>query len=198
MEANTPEIFVLAGPNGAGKSTVAGHLLPEELDVEHFINADLIAKGLSPHAPEASAFLAGRTMLHRIHELREQRQTFAFETTLASKTFARFLRESQRRGYVIHIIYVVLRNAELAINRVCQRVSRGGHHIPEEIVRRRFRRSIQNFFQLYSPLAEGWAVWDNSERMPTLVARGSASEPRTITGHELWEQLSKQGMSDER
>lgn len=192
-----PEIFVLAGPNGAGKTTVAEHLLPDELEVAYFVNADFIAKALSPHASEASAFGAGRTMLRRIRELRDHRQTFGFETTLASRTFAPFLREAQQLGYIVHVIYVSLRSADLAVSRVRLRVLRGGHDIPEATIRRRYTRSLVNFFQLYVPLAEGWTVWDNSGRTPALVARGSASEITTVADRERWEQLSKQGMGDE-
>lgn len=190
MAGKQPEVFVLAGPNGAGKSTVAAVLLPSALSVSHFVNADLIAQALAPHSPKSSAFDAGRAMLRRIRELRGLRETFGFETTLASKTFAPFLRDAQSLGYVVHIVYVSLRSADLAVNRVRLRVSKGGHDIPEATVRRRFRRSLVNLFQLYRPLADGWAVWDNSERGLALVARGVADEDATVLDRERWEQLS--------
>lgn len=193
MDTKQPEIFVLGGPNGAGKSTVADVLLPDALGVTEFVNADLIAKGLSPHSPDASAIQAGRMMLTRIRALRDERKTFGFETTLASKTFAPFLRDAQQLGYVVHLVYVALRNPDLAVNRVRLRVSRGGHHIPEETVRRRYTRSLSNFFQLYRPLAEGWAMWDNSEKTPVLVARGAAGEPTDVADAECWEQMTTQG-----
>lgn len=195
MTVEHPEVFVLAGPNGAGKSTVAGVLLPVELRVSDFVNADFIAQALTPHAPETSAMEAGRMMLRRIRELRDARRTFAFESTLASRTFGPFLRDAQQLGYLVHIVYVSLRNADLAARRVRLRVSRGGHDIPEETVRRRFGRSLRNLFEIYLPLADGWSVWDNSGRAPLLVARGGAGQTTTIIEHEPWERLSKQGTS---
>jgi len=194
MAGEQPELFVLGGPNGAGKSTVAGVLLPNELGVSSFVNADLIAQALTPHAPESSAFGAGRMMLRRIRDLREQRQTFGFETTLASKTFAPFLREAQQLGYLAHVLYVSLRNADLAVSRVGIRVSRGGHNIPEDTVRRRFRRSLRNFFHLYLPLADTWTLCDNSGGALVDVAYGRANQEPVIVDQARWEHLREQGV----
>lgn len=149
-----PEIFVLGGPNGAGKTTTAQVLLPESLNVQHFVNADLIAKGLSPFNPEATAIVSGRLMLERVHGLRNRRETFAFETTLASRSWVPFLRESRVMGYLVHVIYIWLRSPELAIARVEERVKNGGHDIPPKTIGRRYARGLINFFSLYQPLAD--------------------------------------------
>lgn len=197
MEALQPEIFVLGGPNGAGKTTVAGLLLPDSLGVANFVNADFIAQALSPHAPQASAMDAGRNMLHRIRELRERRETFGFETTLASKTFAPFLREARVRGYLVHIIYVWLASPDLAVHRVRLRVQRGGHDIPEDTIRRRYLRSVVNFFQLYQPLSDTWRVCDNSEEVLTDVAYSSSGAKVTVENPTCWERVLRQGSTDE-
>lgn len=116
-----PEIFVVAGPNGAGQTTIAQDLLPKRVEVANFVNADLIAQGLTPHEPERSAMQAGRVMLERIHALREAGESFAFETTLASRSFAPFLVEARERGYLVHLLFLALRSPELALTRVLDR-----------------------------------------------------------------------------
>lgn len=172
MSRVAPQIFVIAGPNGAGKSTSATTLLPETLRVEQFVNADLIAVGLSPFAPHTTAFAAGRIMLHRIRDLYEKRTTFAFETTLATNSYAQFLRRAQSDGYLVHVLYIALRSAALAISRVRARVQRGGHDVPEDVIVRRFARGLVNFFNLYKPLADSWTLCDNSGTTLTVVATG--------------------------
>lgn len=168
----TPEIFVLSGPNGAGKSTTATVLLPETLSIEQFVNADLIAQGLYPFAPGTSALEAGRLMLSRIHELRSRRLSFAFETTLASRSYVPFLLEARQVGYLVHIAYIWLSSVNLALSRVANRVQEGGHDVPSETVERRFRRGLSNFFSLYQPLADTWTICDNSGEELAVVARG--------------------------
>ncbi len=177
----TPEIFVLGGPNGAGKSTTATVLLPEALGIEQFVNADLIAHCLSPFAPQTSALEAGRLMLARIHELRSRGPSFAFETTLASRSYVRFLQESQQAGYVVHVAYIWLTSVELALRRVSIRVQQGDHDVPASTVERRYWRGLRNFFELYQPLADTWTLCDNSGDEIVIVARGSrrgAARPR--------------------
>src|SRR5205823_5999398 len=129
QSSTSPQVVVVGGPNGAGKTTCAAALLPEDLQIRQFVNADTIAAGLSAFAPDTVAVQAGRLMLSRIAELAQQRHDFAFETTLASRSFAPFLRRIQREGYLVHVIYVWLRSPELAIERVRDRVRRGGHHV---------------------------------------------------------------------
>jgi len=195
MESEHPEIFVLGGPNGAGKTSVAKRILPDS-DVLAFINADFIARGISPHSPESTAFEAGRLMLKRLRELRGARETFGFETTLASRTFATFLREAQASGYLVHVIYACLSDPDLAVHRVRLRVLRGGHDIPEETVRRRYARSLTNFFQLYRPLADGWSVWDNSGRTLLPLARGTTSGETIVLDPVRWARVKEQGATD--
>ena len=192
-----PEVFVLAGPNGAGKTTVAELLLPRTLGVSRFVNADYIAKALSPYGPESSGIAAGRVMLARMREFLNRRETFAFESTLASRSFAPFLRNASAQGYVVHVIYVSLESADLALRRVRLRVERGGHDIPEATVRRRYRRRIMNLFQLYQPLADGWSVWDNSgdDLVPVARHRAGGGEP-VVFDARRWALLSAQGVLD--
>lgn len=167
-----PKIVVLGGPNGAGKSTCAARLLPENFDLRQFVNADTIAAGLSAFAPETVALQAGRILLDRLNALQQSRQSFAVETTLASRSLAPFLRRLRNEGYRTHLIYVWLESPELAVARVKARVRKGGHHIPEDVVRRRYARGIANFWNLYRPLAHSWTVCDNSGSDPLILARG--------------------------
>lgn len=192
MEHESPEVFVLAGPNGAGKTTVAGTLLADTLGVETFVNADLIAQALSPHAPQASAFRAGRLMIERIRSLRHDRRTFGFETTLSSRSFVPFLDRAREDGYVVHLLFVFLRSPELATLRVRQRVEKGGHDVPESTIRRRYARGLSNFFHLFLPLADSWTVCDNSAEALTFLARGGADTKTIVLDAEGWEQVRRQ------
>ena len=152
MAEARPRAVVLAGPNGAGKSTLAPFLLRDTIDVSEFVNADTIALGLSAFRPETVALEAGRVMLRRLRELARNRASFAFETTLASRTFAPFLRRARVAGYRVELIYVWLNNSDLCIERIKGRVRSGGHFVEDEIVRRRYERSLRNFFSLYRTL----------------------------------------------
>ena len=169
-----PIVVVIAGPNGAGKSTAAPYLLKQALGILEFVNADQIAVGLSAYAPETVAFEAGRIMLKRLHELAATNVSFAFESTLASRTFALFLSRCKARGYSVQIHYLALPTAELAVNRVALRVQRGGHGIPQADVERRFQRSLQNLFALYLPLADRWTILDNASGTLKRIAHGTA------------------------
>lgn len=150
IDTNSPQVVVLAGPNGAGKSTSAPRLLRGALGVEEFVNADVIASGLSGFAPERVAMAAGRVMMQRLRGLAEARTNFAFETTLATRSFAPWLSCLISSGYVLHLVFLWLPSAEIAVARVQERVRRGGHHVPEDVVRRRYRAGLRNFFQLLS------------------------------------------------
>jgi predicted ABC-type ATPase len=165
-----PKVVVIAGPNGAGKSTVARAVLRNALLVNDFVNADAIAAGLSAFFPEAVAVAAGRVMLKRIGELARERRDFAFETTLASRTFAPWLRKLQSQGYRFDLVYLWLATAELAVARVGERVRRGGHAVADDIVRRRYDRGLINFLGIYGGFADSWLMVDNSAR-PRLVAK---------------------------
>jgi predicted ABC-type ATPase len=166
--SDQPNVVVIAGPNGAGKSTVAPFLLQEVLELETFVNADVIATGLSAFAPEKVAIQAGKIMLEQLHRLASQRESFAFETTLASRTFAPFLVSLKQNGYRVSIFFLFLESPELAICRVAQRVLAGGHFIPEADIRRRCELSFNNFLSYYKPLADTWSVWNTSTVLPTL------------------------------
>jgi predicted ABC-type ATPase len=158
-----PNVVVLAGPNGAGKTTASAALLRDALQVSTFVNADIIAQGLSGLNPAGVDLEAGRIMVERIIELARRRVDFAFETTLANRKYAKRISEWKADGYRFHLIYLWLPSAEYAINRVKDRVRRGGHHVPDATVRRRYRSGLQNFFGIYRPLADTWRFIDNSE-----------------------------------
>ena len=186
-----PDIFVIGGPNGAGKSTTAREMLPAFIGCVEFVNADDIAHGLSAFRPETVAFEAGRAMLNRLHELARQRVDFAFETTLASRSFAPWLKERHSEGFGVHVIYLWLPSPELAVARVARRVEAGGHNVAEAVIRRRYERGRKHFLELYAPLADTWAIYDNSGFEPYLVAFGGRDEPTTILESENWRSIIK-------
>ncbi|GJG87332.1 hypothetical protein tb265_25130 [Gemmatimonadetes bacterium T265] len=182
-----PHVVVLGGPNGAGKSTVAPRLLRDVLGVTAFVNADEIARGLSGFAPEAAAIQAGRIMLERLAELTRERATFAFESTLAGLGMRRVLLRCREAGYQVHLVYLWLPSPELALRRVAQRVVAGGHDIPERDVRRRWARSLVNFFDAYVSLATTWRVYDASEpRTAPAVASGGVGRATVVADATMW------------
>lgn len=152
------QIVIIAGPNGAGKTTFAREFLPQEADCPTFINADLIAAGLSPFAPDAAALRAGRLMLEEIRRHVAASDSFAFETTLAGRSYASMMKQWRALGYRISLVFLKLDSPELAITRVAERVRQGGHHIPEPVIRRRFAAGLRNFSDLYAPLVDAWAL----------------------------------------
>ena len=182
MRDDRPHVIVLAGPNGAGKSTTAPMLLRDAFAVDEFVNADAIAQGLSAFAPGTVALEAGRIMLKRLCELAAKRVNFAFETTLASRSFAPWLERLMASGYQSHLMFLALPSAEAALKRVATRVALGGHNIPEAVVRRRFAAGLENFFKLYRKVASSWLFYDNTvPGQPILVAEGAGlSHSRVI------------------
>lgn len=164
-----PRIIIIAGPNGAGKTTFAREFLPGEAGCPIFINADLIAAGLAPFAPETAAIHAGRLMLEEIHRHAEARRSFAFETTLSGRGYARLIKQWQDRGYRIKLIFLTLNSVDEAISRVEKRVVQGGHHIPEETIRRRYAVGIKNFHEVYAPIVNDWLLFDNGSNQPVLL-----------------------------
>jgi predicted ABC-type ATPase len=170
--ARGKRIVIVAGPNGAGKTTFAREFLPNEADCPVFVNADLIASGLSPFSPEASAVRAGRLMLEEIRAHVRAGRSFAFETTLAGRAFARLIPRWRRQRYRVKLIYLRLSSVDLALARVAARVLQGGHAVPAEVVRRRFVTGWRNFDQVYKPLVDTWVLYDNSGETPILVAQG--------------------------
>jgi predicted ABC-type ATPase len=193
MAYSTPLVVVIAGPNGAGKTTASARLLRGALAVNEFVNADTIAQGLSAFRPEEAAIAAGRVMLDRLHTLARERESFAFETTLATRGFAPWLRELREDGYRVHLTFVSLPNAELAVARVQERVRSGGHAVPAGVVRRRYVRGLVNFFTLYRRIVDTWQLLDNSypdEERWIAFAAGDA-EP-TIVDRPAWTALVEQ------
>ena len=183
-----PTVVVIGGPNGAGKSTAAPFLLKSAMGVLEFVNADQIAVGLSAYAPEAVSFQAGRIMLRRLRELAASGNSFAFESTLSARSFARFLRECKSRGYRVVLFYMTLPSADLAVQRVALRVKQGGHHIPTVNVHRRFQRSLNNLFELYLPLADQWSVLDNASGVLNTIATGTPRRT-SVKDPEKWHLL---------
>jgi predicted ABC-type ATPase len=183
-----PNVVIIAGPNGVGKSTAAPALLPDRLQISRFVNADTIARGLSAFAPEAAAIAAGRIMLEQLDELARHRESFAFEATLSSRMFVSRLRTLRSAGYAIHLFYLWVPSPDLLLGRILSRVRLGGHDVPELDVRRRYKRSITNFLQLYRSLADTWEAYDSSQIRPQLVAFGD-SQGEHIIDAVVWERL---------
>jgi predicted ABC-type ATPase len=166
------KIIIIAGPNGAGKTTFAVEFLPNEAGCPNFVNADLIAAGLAPFAPDAAAFRAGRVMLAEIHNHVRLGESFAFETTLSGRHYARLIPQWQLSGYRVKLFFLKLASPELAVARVRQRVRSGGHNVPEPVIRRRFAAGLRNLEALYKPVVDEWALYDNSGPTPLLLKEG--------------------------
>lgn len=163
-------LYIISGCNGAGKTTASYTVLPEVLECKEFVNADEIAKGLSPFNPESMAIEAGRLMLQRIDDLLSQNVTFSIETTLSTKSYLNLVRRAQQQGYRVSILFFWLRTPELAIERVAERVQHGGHSIPENVIKRRYVAGINNLFHLFMPEVDFWIIYDNTEQPRQKVA----------------------------
>lgn len=163
------KVIIIAGPNGAGKTTFAREFLPNEAGCPVFVNADLIAAGLSPFAPETAALRAGRLMLREIDRHFAAGASFAFETTLAGRGYLPRIGNWQRAGYRVELIFLQLASADEAVARVAQRVKQGGHGIPDGVIRRRFAAGIENLRRYYAPLVDSWVLYDNSGDEPVPV-----------------------------
>ena len=185
-----PHVFVIAGPNGAGKSTAAPGLLRDLLGVAEYVNADLIAEGLCAFDTEAVAFQAGRVMLARLKQLAALRRNFAFETTLATRSYLPWLFSLQDSGYAVDLVFLWLPGPEMAVARVAERVRLGGHDVPEPVIRRRYRRGLENFFRLYRPGADRWWLLDNSgAEGPRLIACGEHGCTAEVSDPVIWTKL---------
>jgi predicted ABC-type ATPase len=167
-----PRCLIIAGPNGAGKTTFARDYLPGIAGLLHFINADLIAGGMSPLRPQLAAVSAGKLVLRELDRLVEAKANFAFESTLSGLQYAKRIQEWKRRGYLIEIAYLRLVSPQIALRRVAARVRQGGHDVPRADVIRRFKRGWTNFLDVYCPLADRWAIYENSGASPKLVEHG--------------------------
>ena len=177
-------------PNGAGKSTSAPSILKSALGVDEFVNADVIAQGLSGFEPERAGLAAGRIMLARLRELARLRSSFAFETTLASRSFAPWIADLIQTGYQFHLVFLWLPNPDIAVARVAARVRDGGHDVPEETIRRRYEAGLSNFFSLYQTMASTWKLCDNSDAPRTkLIAAGEFGLVRRVADLPTWEEI---------
>lgn len=166
-------LYIISGCNGAGKTTASYTVLPEILECKEFVNADEIARGLSPFNPESVAIEAGKLMLRRIDQLLQEGENFSIETTLATRSYANLVKEAHKHDYNVHLLYFWLSSPELAIYRVAQRVSEGGHNIPEEVIRRRYRLGMENLSKIFIPIVDDWYLYDNSNLDFICIAQGT-------------------------
>lgn len=182
-------LFIISGCNGAGKTTASYTVLPEILDCKEFVNADEIARGLSPFNPESVAIEAGRLMLQRIEDLLAKDETFSIETTLATKSYISLVRRAQAKGYRVSVLFFWLKTPELAIQRVAERVQKGGHNIPEDIIRRRYVAGISNLFRMYMQVVDYWSIHDNSEPQRKQIARGGKDMETIIIDNSIFPKI---------
>jgi predicted ABC-type ATPase len=182
-------LYIISGCNGAGKTTASYTVLPEILNCKEFVNADEIARGLSPFNPSSVAIEAGKLMLQRIEELLKRNETFSIETTLATRSYVNLVKQAQEQGYSIRLLFFWLSTPELAVKRVAERVSKGGHDIPQDIIRRRYVAGINNLFKLFMPIVNYWAIFDNSETPRKKVAIGGKDSQTEIVNIELYNNI---------
>ncbi len=187
-----PKLYIIAGPNGAGKTTFAKEFLPHYAKCSNFVNADLIAAGLSPFTPSTVSIKAGKLLLAEIDNFINSKVDFSFETTLAGKTYVNLIKEAKTKGYSIHIFFLWIPNDHLAKERIKQRVKQGGHHVPDGDVERRLSRSLKNFFELYVPLAYSWDIFDNSYIKPRAVVKFN-EEGLHVSDKALYQKWMKLG-----
>ena len=191
-----PNLYIVAGCNGAGKTTASFTILPEMLSCREFVNADSIAAGLSPFNPESVAIEAGRLMLCRIQELLEGRGDFAFETTLATRSYVSLVRKAQKAGYKVTLLFIWLNSPATAMQRVADRVSKGGHSIPEDVIERRYFRGISNLLTLYIPICNRWMIVDNETVTPRPIAEGGTGIDNIIINEYIWAIIKDQAKQD--
>jgi predicted ABC-type ATPase len=184
-------IYIIAGPNGAGKTTASYTVLPEMLDCNEFVNADEIARGLSPFQPDKAAIDAGRIMLNRIRDLIRLKIDFAFETTLSTKSYVKTIQSAKENGFTVTLVFFWLNSVNLAKERVRARVAEGGHNIPEDVILRRYKSGIKNFLHLYLPIIDNWMVIDNSQTPFQLVAEGNEDKEIQIYNSSIWNQINQ-------
>jgi len=190
-----PNLYIIAGCNGAGKTTASITILPEILNCDQFVNADYIAYGLSPFNVESVAIEAGRIMLHRIDELLAGGEDFAIETTLATRSYVNLVHKAKNLGYTVTLVYIWLNSPEIAMERVAERVSKGGHNIPVDVIKRRYRIGVKNLFTLFMPICDAWIVADNSFKKLNIIARKEEVD-YVIKNNELWDLIIKQAYVD--
>jgi predicted ABC-type ATPase len=184
-------LYIIAGCNGAGKTTASFTILPEIINCKEFVNADEIAKGLSPFQPETVAFESGRIMLNRINELLKENESFAFETTLSTRSYKNKILEAKQKGYTITLLFFWLQNIELAKERVKIRVLEGGHNIEPEVIERRYQKGIDNLFDIYLPIVDGALIFDNSNGKHDLLAQKTVDQQFNIINKTTFNELKK-------
>ncbi len=190
-----PSVYVIAGPNGAGKTTFASQFLPDFVKCREFLNADLIAAGLSPFAPETQNLRAGRLLLERIGELAQARADFGFETTLSGRTYVKLLTDMKAGGYHVELFFLWLPTADMAVDRVENRVEEGGPGVPPADIRRRYHAGLRNLFRLYRPILNSWWLYDASRLPPKLIAIEEDGQ-LVVTRKRLYRQIEKQAEED--
>lgn len=191
MEKKKMNLYIIAGCNGAGKTTASFTVLPEMLGCREFVNADEIAAGLSPFNPEGVAIQAGRLMIDRIIYLLKEGETFAFETTLATRSYVKLIRQAQKRGYFVTLLFFSLSTPEQAVARVAKRVSMGGHNIPTDVILRRYEAGLSNLFQLYMPVVDCWSLYDNSDCPSVHIASGLGGDKIAVYDKKAYQQLQE-------
>ena len=181
-----PNLYIIAGCNGAGKTTASFTILPDILGCKEFVNADNIAYGISPFNVEGVAIEAGKIMLRRIEELLVEKSDFAIETTLATRSYVSLVRRAQAIGYTVKVLYIWLESPELALKRVSERVKRGGHNIPVDVVERRYYTGVKNLFNLFMPVCDAWILADNTFDQLVIIAHGKKKFEKNIENNDLW------------
>ena len=184
-----PNLYIIAGCNGAGKTTASYTVLPEMLNCKEFVNADEIARGLSPFQPDKAAIDAGKIMLRRIKELIKQQVDFSFETTLSARHFVSLIKTAQQQVYFVTLVFFWLNSTDLAIQRVKMRVSEGGHNIPHDTIKRRYKMGVTNLIKLYIPVCDYWMVINNSVSPFQLIAEGLQNKEIEIKEEPIWNQI---------
>jgi predicted ABC-type ATPase len=192
-----PNLYIVAGCNGAGKTTASFTILPEILNCREFVNADSIAAGLSPFNPESVAIEAGRLMLSRIQELMASGMDFAFETTLATRSYVSLIKSAQSAGYKVTLLFIWLDSPEAAARRVADRVRKGGHNIPGDVIERRYFRGIYNLFNLYMPVFDRWMIVNNETIIPEPIAEGAIGVDNIIINEYIWQIINDQAKRDD-
>lgn len=184
-----PNLYIIAGPNGAGKTTASYTLLPEMLNCINFVNADEIARGLSPFSPDTVDVQAARIMIQRIDELLGEKADFAIETTLATRSYVQLVHRAQGAGYKVHLLFFCLESPEQAIQRVAQRVKEGGHNVPADVIRRRFQLGISNLVNLFIPICDSVHVWKNTLKAQLIAEKKEGCREMTILDEKEWKNI---------
>lgn len=179
-------LYIISGPNGAGKTTASYTVLPKILQCKEFVNADEIARGLSPFNPESVSIEAGRLMLHRISELLQKDESFSIETTLATRSYYRLVEQAHDKGFYVTLVFFWLESPELAMRRVAERVNKGGHNIPADVIIRRYDEGIKNLFNIYIPRVDYWTLVDNSIVPRQIIATGGLKAQTEVFDFEKY------------